>query len=433
MSPLACLTKPVPRQLLSKLISDKTHPMMKDPSVPCDWIWALHQLCRTTLVYTLSAPPPCVRRAVKLRTNRSPSLLRNESGPGLLILLRHSETKKIPSGWKGNVLLRIQGHQSWQGDYRSALLYLHRHYEVVNLRHGISYERPTDFINDFVLGSNKLPKPRFMLDALKQYRNFSRSLQRYRSSQLRTLSKYATFLNNTLRIKKILRVNQTKALRWCLLHDVPVATEYLSNTDKNSICPLTLADFIKYFPRNIPVDWNNLQWTKEAMYSMTYPATAKVVSQYLRDHCVDKSDLRITDATANVGGNVISFSQFFKTVNAIELCPINAGALRVNIRAYQLDNITVHEGNCIDLLPHLEHDVVFFDPPWGGPFYKAYERIVLYLSGIPLERVILKLPTSVAVGIKAPYNFDIHNFTKVLSSIRQIQVIPLHGFQLILL
>ena len=435
MTSLACLTKPAPSSILSRLTADKTLPMMKDSSVPCDWVRALHLLCKTTSIYTLSTPSSCICRAVKLNTGRSPMTLRNESGPGLLIIQRYKEVDKIPTCWRGDILLRIRGTQTNKLNLRNALLYLHRYYQVIELRHGISYRRPTDFSNSFVLGAKKRGRPQFMLEALKRYRNFIKSLERHQNSQMRALSKYGKLLEDPDKLAKRLRENRTKAFRWCILNDVPIAPIYLSNTEENSKCELTVSNFCKYFPRNIPVDRTDLQWTKEAMYSMTYPAMATKVSRCLLDHCnkPDKTTLRITDATANVGGNVISFSQYFKHVNAIELCPVNVSALCMNIRAYKLTNVTVHEGNCIDLLPFLDHDVVFFDPPWGGPFYKAYDRISLYLSEIPLETIILTLPSTIPVGIKAPYNFDIRNFIKVLAPFRKIRIVSLRGFQLILL
>ena len=56
----------------------------------------------------------------------------------------------------------------------------------------------------------------------------------------------------------------------------------------------------------------------------------------------------------------------------------------------------------------LHQDVVFIDPPWGGPSYKKKKSVKLQLSNIPLYKIIQNLSNRVKlIVLKTPTNFDV--------------------------
>ena len=56
--------------------------------------------------------------------------------------------------------------------------------------------------------------------------------------------------------------------------------------------------------------------------------------------------------------------------------------------------------------------MVFLDPPWGGPEYKAKSKVHLTLSDIPLLEVCEKLKFCCRyVAVKVPLNFDLEGFS----------------------
>ena len=106
----------------------------------------------------------------------------------------------------------------------------------------------------------------------------------------------------------------------------------------------------------------------------------------------------ITDATACVGGNTVSFARHFKKVQAIELDESRFHQLTHNLRlistfysgSYFLGEVTLHKGDCLNVCAQLKQDVVFVDPPWGGSAYKKQCGSELYLSGMLLQLVVVK-------------------------------------------
>ena len=141
----------------------------------------------------------------------------------------------------------------------------------------------------------------------------------------------------------------------------------------------------------------------------------EIIKYYLVQLDIEPIDATITDATAGVGGNTISFGMNFKKVNAIEMDETRSTYLKNNIDIYNLNNIDIYNNDSTKILPNLdEHDVIFIDPPWGGKKYKEYDFLRLSLSGISIEMLcngmmndkIMKKTPSIVV-FKLPINYDI--------------------------
>ncbi|KAK1928862.1 Uncharacterized protein P3T76_015651 [Phytophthora citrophthora] len=127
----------------------------------------------------------------------------------------------------------------------------------------------------------------------------------------------------------------------------------------------------------------------------------------------EKFELVVTDGTACVGGNVLSFCDFFTHVNAIENDPTRVKMLRHNVRVLQKTNARCIHANYLDVMLELEQDVVFLDPPWGGPEYKDLEKVDLFLGGLPLHEICTRLQDSAkCVVLKVPSNFDDAKFSQ---------------------
>lgn len=168
--------------------------------------------------------------------------------------------------------------------------------------------------------------------------------------------------------------------------------------------------------RFIPSDKRKLlRFDEEAFYSVTDQYTADKISRELKRHCLNIQS--ITDATACVGGNSYSFSKYFPFVQAIELDKIRFDYLKANIQTLESTNVMCYWGDCIDIVPYLKQDLVFLDPPWGGPSYKDKKTIDLYLSGVELSEIcrIIK-PSCKYLALKVPQNFDLEKFNERTSS-----------------
>ena len=78
-----------------------------------------------------------------------------------------------------------------------------------------------------------------------------------------------------------------------------------------------------YFPKRKGVSLNSLKINREGRYSITKPKQAKkireIVIKILEEKNISREELVITDATANMGGDTISFSNLAKEVNSVEI------------------------------------------------------------------------------------------------------------------
>lgn len=165
---------------------------------------------------------------------------------------------------------------------------------------------------------------------------------------------------------------------------------------------------------------NSLKIDDESIYYISFREHAQqitnIIMGYLSKLNINTKDAVITDATAGVGGNTISFGMRFKSVNAIELDTTRYEYLKNNTEVYNLKNINAINDDCTKVFCELEeHDVVFVDPPWGGKSYKIHNNLKLQLSNVSLEMMckhlfdinIMKQVPKMVV-LKLPINYDIN-------------------------
>lgn len=152
--------------------------------------------------------------------------------------------------------------------------------------------------------------------------------------------------------------------------------------------------------------------TREGKFSFTRPGCSyQIVKQMKTFMNSDLKDLVITDGTACVGGDTLRFSLEFSRVNAIEKNFENFTALSANCG--ESKNVNLYNGDCIQLLENLEQDVVYFDPPWGGPEYWKLPTLRLKVGNMQLHEIvehILATRKAKHVFIKAPANVWLDGF-----------------------
>jgi hypothetical protein len=111
---------------------------------------------------------------------------------------------------------------------------------------------------------------------------------------------------------------------------------------------------------------------------------------------------RVVDATTGAGGNAIAFARAGALVTGIELDPLRARMAEHNARVYGVA-LRVVVGDARSLLPSLEGDLVFVDPPWGAD----WDRRRTGPDDLPLLAELLPLLTRFSRAIvKVPPSFD---------------------------
>ena len=131
---------------------------------------------------------------------------------------------------------------------------------------------------------------------------------------------------------------------------------------------------LKYlFGNDIPEDTlNKLQYDHISIYSITPAELADNITQKLEFYGNkilrrEISKLTITEMTACIGGNVISFAKKFRTVNAIELCKErfeylnhNLNVLKVNKNVKTIQGDSLHEIENLKLILGLNFQQNFY-------------------------------------------------------------------------
>lgn len=173
--------------------------------------------------------------------------------------------------------------------------------------------------------------------------------------------------------------------------------------------------FATHFPKKDGVSHQDVRITDVGVYSMTKPRTADRISAVIASELGTK-DAVITDAFANVGGACFSLARTFTKVNAIEKEPLHVIYLRHNLKVFNLlSKVTILLGDSLSVIPKLRQDVIFIDPPWGGPSYKSEERLRFPLINgkhhiASVIRDLLKTPGLRLIAMLYPHNFDTEDF-----------------------
>jgi len=193
-----------------------------------------------------------------------------------------------------------------------------------------------------------------------------------------------------------------------------------SSSDQNKNCKFSqLKIKTRLFPflKNIDL-FKDLKIDYESLYSISLREIAETISLIILQHIgyktAIKTNLIITDATAGVGGNTLSFSKYFAKVNSIEIDQKRFCYLQNNISIYNANNIDIYNCDYMDLHDILYQDIIFIDPPWGGRAYKSYPKLRLMLSNMTLEDLCMEtLKYAKLVVVKIPKNYDLSYYQKI--------------------
>lgn len=138
-----------------------------------------------------------------------------------------------------------------------------------------------------------------------------------------------------------------------------------------------------------------LQITDKGKYSISKPIDAEWITNIICKFCLDvikkhPSTETITDGTAGIGGNVISFSKHFAHVNSIEINNIHSDVIKNNINALDITNVTHIHDNFLNFIEEnkFTESIFFLDPPWGGKSYKNFKYFNLKLGKLMIYDII---------------------------------------------
>lgn len=164
---------------------------------------------------------------------------------------------------------------------------------------------------------------------------------------------------------------------------------------------------INVFPKIDNMD--KFKYDDEGLWSISIPVDADKISKIILKHINNNN--KILDGTAGLGGNIFSFSKYFKNVTAIEIDSNRCNMLESNIRTLNLNNVQVYNNNSINYL-HDKYDAYFFDPPWGGPDYKYKNKLNIKMNNYRLIDIVNKIRkhNHSIIFFKLPFNYNMDEF-----------------------
>jgi 16S rRNA G966 N2-methylase RsmD len=164
-----------------------------------------------------------------------------------------------------------------------------------------------------------------------------------------------------------------------------------------------------------------LKIDKESVHYITIREFAQKITEIIIKHIdMNKNEVVITDATAGVGGDTLSFAKNFNKVYSIEVNKERCGYLQNNVKLYGYENVTIFNNDCMNILNTIpDHHIIYIDPPWEptNTSYKTYTNLTLPFCGMRLENFCNKLFDSSymkcvpeLVVLKLPKNYDMQYF-----------------------
>lgn len=187
------------------------------------------------------------------------------------------------------------------------------------------------------------------------------------------------------------------------------------------------------FPHTEGIDYTKLQTTDEGSYSITRRRDAEHIASIIKSIVPEYGDKSITDATACIGGDTLNFAMMFREVHSIELNTENFEVLKNNVGIYGFTNISLYHGDCTEVYKWAS-DVLYIDPPWGGPNYRTIQNLNLYLGNNRLDEWledVLSGPYRPSyIFLKVPFNYNTKPL-QFLTNIRSISTYRIRTYMLV--
>ena len=175
------------------------------------------------------------------------------------------------------------------------------------------------------------------------------------------------------------------------------------------------------FPKTYNIE--KIRITDVGLYSITKKNEAYFITSIISKSFMN-SDYTITDSTAGIGGNTMSFQMCdnILKVNSVELDELHFNILKNNINLYRdSDKVNLINANYLDICKKIEQDVIFFDLPWGGRDYKKNEQVSLGLENsngkhVNIITIINDMKNFAKIQVlKVPTNFNFNDFFKEIN------------------
>lgn len=182
--------------------------------------------------------------------------------------------------------------------------------------------------------------------------------------------------------------------------------------------------FIIDISKTTELDYSYFSTTKESRYSSLMPWHLGGVRHAFLSEIPNA--VKIVDLTSHIGVDSVFLNILYRTASviSIEIDTDTFLRLRDNLIRFMIvlnktpEQISMYNADSSYLLNNpsiTSADIVYIDPPWGGPEYYKIRALKLYLGSIEATDVVSKLLEN-GVGhvvLKAPENIDYNDINKL--------------------
>lgn len=173
----------------------------------------------------------------------------------------------------------------------------------------------------------------------------------------------------------------------------------MTKLSQNDSCPL--GDDLQHYWDRLSDKEKMMRFDREGLFSLALESVALDIAKNTPGNL-------IVDAFCGVGGSAIGFARTGKNVVAIDFDNTRLDMARYNASFFNVeDKIEFIHGDSTEIIPKLNPDNVFLDPPWGGTNYNQSEYFHLE-DFEPDGTCLLNLSFSItdSVVIRLPKNFN---------------------------
>ena len=170
----------------------------------------------------------------------------------------------------------------------------------------------------------------------------------------------------------------------------------------------------EYVPEYFPDHNDKILIDEVGKYSISKPGKAKLIANIIYQN-IQTNNITVTEGMSCIGGDTLAISRKFKKVNAVELDKTRFEYLQHNMKLFNRTNIEYYNDSYLDIFKKLKQEVIYLDPPWGGPDYKSLKTVKIKFGETKLEDLcqdIIENKLCKLLVLKLPYNYDIEEFKK---------------------
>lgn len=205
-----------------------------------------------------------------------------------------------------------------------------------------------------------------------------------------------------------------------------------------------------YFPNVTPDKLHKLRLSEEGKYSITKPNQGYQIANIIKKYIPNSKSYNFLDGTAGMGGDLYYIAPFFNKSIGVEKNNEHAKIAHDNLEVLGI-NVTVHNMSIIEYLSsditetknpsYLDDfpngiDVLWIDPPWGGPDYKKHHEIDLFLDGKNIVTYVkgwFADKIAKVIFIKAPVNYNMTGISELGYKYKRFEISSKHKIAFIII